>query len=163
MPTRTRAATAAVFHDCLPSIRNVIRHARRKYRPDPDDLESEANWAFLKSLDKYDGDVPLEVFVPVYVWRRIQDWVRLEARRNRQLPRVPLPRDLPERNWGFDPTEFVARLSPDAALAAGLALGTDPDTPDPAKAVRAALRGLGWGRSRVAEAFREVREALSRG
>lgn len=149
------------------SVRKILVRACRqfKWRCGGGDLSEYLSVAHEQFLEAYRmraaaGDfTDFARFVESSVWFALRKLRHKERRRETILQESA--HDLAPRRSGFDLRTLLAELSDDAKTVVGALLAAEP-TQTLAKrnwAVRY-LNDLGWAGRRIAEAFREVGEAL---
>lgn len=175
-----RLVVTEVYEDLQPVVFRVADRFSRRYNLDRDETRAAANLYFLAayhSLDRTRGG--LEQRVKYHVRNCLMHAYRLSLRRNAKLPRsdddvgaVAVARDA--RPFRLDEFALDHGLTDDAVFVAWLLTNTPASLdaeiraehrPSPAK-VRQRLRqylvdNLKWAAEQVADAFREIGDALS--
>jgi hypothetical protein len=148
----------------------------RQYGGEVDELVAEAQLLFMKNWRRYNPDCgSFSNFIRYYTWKGLLDTARKVAKDRARC--VSMPRAELDRAAVADRATLGARLgelSADAQYVASLALRPPPDVrlsaagrrgmEHPGSIRRAMiefLEDMGWAGARVAEAFAEVKEALT--
>lgn len=162
--------SATAFQEHRPLIRHIVKCFVRRYGGDREDIEAQANLAFVKAVEDWDPSRgPLSKRLGYVVWRRLLEGRRKERRR----PVAPLTFDVPDRR-GFDPRRLLREVGEEAGLVLRLifddatVLLEMTKTPRKNKpSWRAYRRGLvrvlaaaGWTAAETARAFAEIKECL---
>jgi hypothetical protein len=163
------------YQEARHAIERQITWHRRHHGGDPDELQGEAHLAFMDAYDTYDPSYGacFATWASNKVRHRLKEYVRTLSRRAERIP-VYVPHDKDEdllgevvqpdthRGCPPDAAELIrAALSDDADIL--ITAGTINDTSSPVSvrlAVYEYFRSLGWGVTRLAEAFGAVREVI---
>lgn len=164
--------TAATFADVESKFWDVVRCFHRKFpHCDVDETTSAALEAFLKAYTDYDPAIAqdFEGYVCRRVWYDMWTAWRSAVRRNRrfrlgkELGHAPDPRPAREdwTEWLSDDEKEVARIVLNAPRDVARTVRRLGDTPANTRyAVRAYLKGLGWGVKRTTDAFNGIKQLL---
>lgn len=171
------AAIGETFLDVEHVIHEVIRRHRIKYGGDLDDLASDANALFLLAYESYDeARGSFDQWVRYFVGKQLLTQRVKEVMRNNRLSRVT-DYDLNQyEEGGSSLAELLDELSEDAQTVVQLTLDPNADIrlsllqrgartkPTPHRlwtSVVEFLKDCDWSPERIAESFREIRDALS--
>jgi len=166
---------AETFEDVKGDIKNLVNNFisnKRIARLDWDKYWSEAQYGFIKAVDKYNGRVPLPKWILWRIHKNLYDlWRKDLVRSSREVPMVneegkSVEPGREERTFFL--LELTEELSNDARTVVGLVLdtpkhkGTRGGQPASIKnsLQKHLLKKLGWSRQKIEETFEEIRTAL---
>jgi hypothetical protein len=158
-------------------IRGLISKIRRNKGGDPDDLQSDAYFYFMKAYSSYDYSTKFSTWVQTKIWYGLLETSRSHAhdssrREHLGIMQHRVEENTVERRRDFDLDQWLEELSEDGRAMAYAALDPPPDIrvecpSGPQRspysyvvAVENYFRDLGWNSARVAAASAEIWEHL---
>jgi DNA-directed RNA polymerase specialized sigma subunit len=167
---------AELFAETEPMINYSASKFYRQYGGDSDDWVSEGYDIFMRAFDTHDGEHSFKTWLGFLLSHIMMERVRRKAMRNARLRRVANDLlDAPAREKPeFVLTEFMEELSEDARTVVGLVFDAPTEirislndygreTPYTIKkSVIEYLKDIGWAAARIAESFKEVKEAFDK-